>query len=64
MTSSLSIHDKDQRELSNDVSTDRAIRKAKPTEGRVLVLFVLTNPDLHTTAYCISLHILHFASLH
>ena len=54
MTSSLSFHDKDQRELSNDVLIDRAMRKAKPTEG--------THKSWST--YNCTLHILHFASLH
>ena len=72
MTSSLSFHDKEQREQSNDVSIDRAMRKAKPTEGKVLV-FACSHKSrstcictLHLTAYftfCISTHQLHSSTM-
>ncbi len=67
MTSSVQLHDKEKRELSNDVSIDRAKHEAKPTKGEVIVFLDLTNPGAQTLfAYCISLHIssLYFASLY
>ena len=48
MTSSLRLHDKEKRELSNDVSIDRELHKAKPTKGEVIVFLDLTNPGAHT----------------
>ena len=59
MTSSLSLHNKEQRKLWNDVSIDCAMRKAKPTEGEVLVFLILTNPGytLHLTVHLFILHL-------
>ncbi len=59
MTSSVQLHDKEKRELSNDVSIDRAKHEAKPTKGEVIVFLDLTNPGAHTLLHIASHYTFH-----